>query len=235
MGRKRVVERYFDEAEEFAVLRYLETNDDREKNLIYNEILKGPFEKMIESIIKTYKLNRDDVTIEDLAVETMSHLFIKFGKFKPEKNKRAFSYYQTIVKNYLLGEAINSKKNRNRKIPFDNVTLEIEENLEFSYQIEDEPDLEIFDFIPKVIIKIKEELETGKKIKPNEYKVGYALIDILGNWENILSRDERSNVFARNKVLFEIREYTFLTSKDVRTAMKRFKLLYLEIYKENYL
>lgn len=235
MGRKRTVERYFDEAEEFAVLKYLEASDDKEKNFIYNEILKAPFEKMIESIIKTYKLSRDDISIEDLAMETMSHLFIKFGKFKPEKNKRAFSYYQTIVKNYLLGEAINSKKNRNRKVPYENVSTEIEENLKFSYQMHEEPTLEIFDFIPKVVIKIKEELEIGKKIKPNEYKVGYALVDILENWEHILSRDEKSNVFARNKILFEIREYTFLTSKDVRTAMKRFKILYENIYKEIYL
>ena len=61
-GRKPSKERkgYFYEREEEAVVNYLSTDDDYEKNKIYDEILKPAFTKMIESIIRRYNLYPPD-------------------------------------------------------------------------------------------------------------------------------------------------------------------------------
>ena len=58
-GRKPNPEKnknYFSEIEEAAVLRYCNSNDDIEKNRIYNQYLHAPFVKMVESLIKRYML-----------------------------------------------------------------------------------------------------------------------------------------------------------------------------------
>ena len=47
---------YFYEKQEQAVLDYLQAETAQEKNVIYCEILKPAFKKMIESIIRRYKL-----------------------------------------------------------------------------------------------------------------------------------------------------------------------------------
>ena len=55
-GRKRKNEVYFGPDEEKAVNDYLASTDDKERNFIYNQWLKEPLDKMIESIIRKYKL-----------------------------------------------------------------------------------------------------------------------------------------------------------------------------------
>ena len=54
--RTRERKGYFYEREEDAVKRYLTCEDETEKNEIFNTILRPAFTKMIESIIRRYKL-----------------------------------------------------------------------------------------------------------------------------------------------------------------------------------
>ena len=58
-GRKRKNALYFGPEQEEAVLNYLNTEDELERNAIYNEWLREPLNKMIESIIRKYKLYRN--------------------------------------------------------------------------------------------------------------------------------------------------------------------------------
>ena len=55
-GRKRTTNLYFGTEQEEAVLNYLKSEDDLERNAIYNQWLREPLDKMIESIIRRYKL-----------------------------------------------------------------------------------------------------------------------------------------------------------------------------------
>jgi hypothetical protein len=52
MPRKRTQKIYFGEEQEQAVVRYLQSDSEYEKNKIFNEYLKEPLTIMIESIIR---------------------------------------------------------------------------------------------------------------------------------------------------------------------------------------
>ena len=54
---------------------------------------------------------------------------------------------------------------------------------------------------------------------------GYALLELLKNWEDIFVRIETKK-FNKTSVYYFIREYTMLSAKEVRDAMKRYKNLY---------
>ena len=73
------------------------------KNIIFNEWLKTPIDKMIESIIRRYKLYRKGVSFEELHRDTVSFLMTKVHIFESKRGKKAYSYFGTISKNYLLG------------------------------------------------------------------------------------------------------------------------------------
>ena len=60
----------------------------------------------------------------------------------------------------------------------------------------------------------------------NEIKVGYALIDILENWEQTLDVMNGGSKFNKNSVLETMRNYTNLSTKDIRSSMKRYKDIY---------
>lgn len=226
-GRKR--KHYFGPEQEDAVVRYLESPNDEERNDIYNKWLRDVFIKMIESLIRKKDLVPDGYTHEEILVDTLSHLITKMNKFDINANKKAYSYFTVICKNHILGFKIKEDKERNRKIPFDTVLSTFEEDERHSYSLSD-TDYTKNDLINDICEEIKEELEaegvTKKKMKLNERKLGFALIEILGNWEDIFTNLEGGSKYNKNSILGTIRDYTNMTTKDIRVSMKRFKKLY---------
>lgn len=244
-GRKPKKKPYFGPEEEEAVKKYLElgtiikdpntqdgyrwtgtTHEDIQRNKIYLKQLKAPLDKMVESIIRRYKLYSKTMEFEDLHSDTLGFLHIKFHKFKPAKNKKSYSYYGTVVKHYLLGKLIKEDKKMKQNLNFDDVAPAVEEKDELTYRIDDYGiDLNVLiDGISKAIKKEMEE----RVLNENEVKVGNALTSILDDWEVLFDDDNvpGGNKFNKNLILYYMREMTSLNTKDIRNAMKRYKIIY---------
>jgi hypothetical protein len=229
-GRKRKNEMYFGPDEEKAVNEYLASTDNAERNLIYNQWLKDPLNKMIESIIRRYKLYRKGETFEDLHGDTLSFLITKAHKFENARGKKAYSYYGTICKHYILGLLIKDEKYTKQTASYEDISSSIEDREDLSYVI-NEDDFSMDDFFKKLVEGIKtemndENLPPKKKLNENEKKVGQSLIEILQNWETAFDTMNGGPKYNKNSVLETMRNYTNLSTKDIRLAMRRFKELY---------
>jgi predicted SprT family Zn-dependent metalloprotease len=225
-GRKTTNLNYFDVREELAVKRFLTAETFEEKNKIYNEFLRGPLDKMISSIIRRYKLYRKDMDFNEIHTDTHSFLMTKVDKFKPSKEKKAYSYFGTICKNYLMGQIIKDQKEINRKISYEDISTSLEERPDMIYRIDDD----IID-THVVIDEYLKELKTfisKESLNENERKLGYALIELFDNYEEIFSGAD-NNKFNKNVILLSLREMTNLSTKEIRSSIKRFKKLYLII------
>ena len=221
---------YFGPDEEEAVVKFLESTDDIERNLIFNEWLKAPLDKMIESIIRRYKLYRKGETFEELHTDTVSFLMTKVHKFETGRGKRAYSYFGTIVKNYILGLLIKDDKYTKQVSSYEDLNENIEEREDLVYVIDGDT-FSIEDFIKNLSDSIKSELNDEnhppkKKLNENEKKVGWALVEILENWETAFESMSGGAKYNKNSVLETMRNYTNLSTKDIRLAMKRYKILY---------
>lgn len=231
-GRKRTNDLYFGPEEEEAVVRFLGCSDEIERNAIYNEWLRAPFNKMIESIIRRYKLYRKGVSFEDLHSDTLSFLITKADKFDINSGKKSYSYYGTICKHYILGLLIKDDSNTKQLYSYEDLSQSyLDDRLDLQYEIDDK-DFTLDKFIIKLTDGIKVEIDNNenlppkKKLNENEVKVGYALIDILENWEQTLDVMNGGSKFNKNSVLETMRNYTNLSTKDIRSSMKRYKDIY---------
>lgn len=229
--KKKVDDQYFGQNEEDAVNRYLTSKDSKERNQIYNDSLRKPLNKMIESIIRKYGLYRKGETFEDLHADTLSFLITKADKFEPDRNKKAYSYYGTICKNYLLGHLIKDEKYLKQNASYEDIAHELEEREDLSYVIDEEEGFKLDTLIIKISDSIKKEISestnNAKKIMTDgERKVGYALIEILDNWEINLLNMEGGSKYNKNSILEMIRNFTMLSTKDIRNSLKRYKELY---------
>ena len=74
---------YFYDGEEDAIVKYINETDLDKKNKIFNEILYPALTKMIESIIRRYKLFVPDEDFEQNFNDTISYLLTKIENFKP--------------------------------------------------------------------------------------------------------------------------------------------------------
>ena len=77
---------YFYEEEENAIVKYINEEDINEKNKIFNTVLYPALTKMIESIIRRYKLFVPDEEFDQNFSDTISYLLTKINHFRPVIN-----------------------------------------------------------------------------------------------------------------------------------------------------
>jgi hypothetical protein len=80
------------------------------------------------------------------------------------------------------------------------------------------------DVIQEFLDELKRYLEK-EQLTDNETKLGIALLELFENYKTIFL-ESGNNKFNKNIILLSIREMTNLSTKEIRTAMKRFKKLY---------
>jgi hypothetical protein len=165
----------------------------------------------------------------EIHIDTHSFLMTKIDKFKPSKEKKAYSYFGTICKNYLMGQIMKDQKDTNRKISYEDISSDLHNRPDMVYYIDNE---EVQS--EEIIKKFKEKLEdvvNDKKITEQEQKLGQAISDLFENYRNIIP-DTDNNKFNKNVILFELREMTNLSTKEIRSSMKRYKKIYIDLLQD---
>ena len=224
MGRKPLTKQYFGPPQEEAVRVFLTATTWDEKNKVYNTFLREPLIKMIESIIRRYRLYRPGMEFTDIHTDTLSFLVTKMEKFKPEKGKKAYSYFGTICKNYLMGQIMKDTRDRNRKISYEDISGSLEQNEKYSYEMFADTSIPVEKLILDLIKDIKVFISENR-LNINEEKVGYCLIDVFENYETIFIAG-KGNKFNKNIILYQLREMSGLTTKEIRAALKPYKNIY---------
>jgi len=223
MPRKRTQKDYFGEAQEQAVIRFLQSESEDERNKIFNEYLREPLNIMVESITRRYKLYRKGWAFDDQHADTMSFLLTKTAKFDPLQNHKAYSYFGTICKNYLMGAIYKDNKDTNRSVSYEDISSELENNPELTYII-DEVQIDYKIIITKLSSNL-DDFMLVTELNDNERKLGYALLEIFENFDQIFQIGQ-GNKFNKNLILLSLREMTSLSTKEIRSSMKKFMKIY---------
>jgi hypothetical protein len=125
---------YFTQDTEDAIVLYNSLIDQTERDILYRTRIHYAFFKLTENIIHTFKFYYTEVdNIEDLQHEVITFLLTKLHLFNPDKGAKAYSYFGTIAKRYLINSNNKNYKKRVEKAP----VSEIESNENFSYRIDE--------------------------------------------------------------------------------------------------
>jgi hypothetical protein len=138
MMTKRVREKrkYFTQETEDAIVKYNSTSNIEEKNKIYEDEIHYAFFKLTQNIIHTFKFYHTEVDdLEHLQHEIIIFLLSKIHLFNPDNGAKAYSYFGTIVKRWLI---LYNDKNYKKKIQKSSVD-ELSKDENHSYTIEGNP------------------------------------------------------------------------------------------------
>ena len=139
MAKKKKGVQYFTQETENAIVDYNAAVTFEEKNKIYHERIHYAFFKLTENIIHTFKFYYTEVdNIEDLQFEVISFLLSKIHLFNPAKGAKAYSYFGTIAKRYLI---LSNQKNYKKRVETAPVSV-LEEDENHSYEIGDDQPIE---------------------------------------------------------------------------------------------
>lgn len=204
-----------------------------ENEKIYEKILRPVFSKMIESIMRRYKLYVPNEDSGDTFTDTLSFLITKMDKYDEEKDTKAYSYYGNICKNYIIGKIQAYDKSLVRNPSYDSEESDLDIMNDSKYVSVNDSGSKIAKEIVNKMIKqftlMTNDPETYD-LKENEVKLGKALANLLDNWDYVLSTDG-SNKLNKNAILLFLREQTGLDTKGIRDNMKKFKNEFLIIKK----
>ena len=134
--KKKSKNQYFTQATEDAIVRYNNSTDPEERSEIYRKDIHYAFFKLTENIIHTFKFYYTEVNeIEHLQHEVITFLLSKIHLFDQSKGAKAFSYFGTIAKRYLIIQNTQNYKKRIDKAPVE----ELHHDLKYSYDIDYNP------------------------------------------------------------------------------------------------
>lgn len=229
-GKKR--KGYFYEEQEQAVRDYLSAETKEEKDAIYNKWLKPAFTKMVESIIRRYNLYPPDEEFQQTFDDTLSFLMTKIMNFKPESNFKAYSYCGTICKNYLIYKVNQFAKKQKRTARYDVMQSNLSDNIRYSDASEPSDLVFLHDLMKNTTNEIEKIMSKREifSLTDDEIKVGKALVELFENWEDLFAQ-MGSNKFNKSSILLFLKETTFLTTKQIRDSMKKYKEAYYEVKK----
>lgn len=222
MPRKAKSKNYFTQDTENAIVRYNNEPDSKVRSVIYEKEIHYAFFKLTENIIHTFKFYYTEVDdIEHLQHEVITFLLSKIHLFDPTRGAKAYSYFGTIAKRYLILQNQKNYKKRVDKAPVD--VLFKDDSHSYSLDDPDPANLPINQFLALYVEYCTENLETLFP-KKHDAQVADAILELFRKRENI-------DVFNKKALYIYIREMV-----DVKTPKitKIANQLY-GIFKDNYI
>jgi DNA-directed RNA polymerase specialized sigma24 family protein len=211
---------YFTQDTEDAIVLYNSLLDQTERDILYRTRIHYAFFKLTENIIHTFKFYYTEVdNIEDLQHEVITFLLTKLHLFNPEKGAKAYSYFGTIAKRYLINSNNKNYKKRVEKAP----VSEIESNENFSYRIDEGSESDkLINFIDQYVEYCTDNINElfPKKI---DAQIADAILELFRKRESI-------DIFNKKALYIYIREIIDAkTPKITKIADKLY-----DIFKKHY-
>jgi hypothetical protein len=242
-----IKEKYFNKNTERAIIKFNNSTDDVEKNKLWKNEIYPAFKTLIENLSTIHRINVVNENIDSVKNDCISHLFTIMNRFDPESGKAAFSYFDVVAKNYLIGRGMTSFKDakKNEELFEDDkqnikIFKSMKKNSDYDSELytmseDDEP---IFD--KEYLLGVKEFLVRTK----NEIKKSDDFFDLAVNkhgrnlWKTInaiiylLEHEEDIPTINKKSIRMYIKEISNLKNSQISSSLRILKGLYSDYTQE---
>jgi len=208
---------YFGPEVDAKIAEFVAEKDPATKNRIFDEGIRPALTKLIESqmyLYGFYKIDDPD-TLKD---ECLSTVFETLPKFDPMKGKKAFSYFNVVVKHWFVGRIRD--KNKRLKQQTENF-YGIDHDV-----VRNDPSLVLASHEDRIVerefwVSLFRNMDRWRTVlkKPQEVQVLDAIVFLLQNPHLV-------SIYNRKAVFLYIKEMTGLTTKQVTHNINQMKELY---------
>lgn len=212
---------YFTQGTEDAIVRYNASSDPILRDKIFTNEIYYPFYKLAENIIHTFKFYYLDVdSIEDLKLDVVSMLVEeKIHRFDATNGAKAFSYFQTIVKRWLIN--YNNKNYKKLK------QIGSFEEMEDSYEVEGVPNSERKIALASIVNFFVESSYKDIDIlfpKEQDQKVADAILTLFNSRHDL-------EIFRKKALYIYIREMTDCETPTLTKVISKLKEEFYRVHK----
>lgn len=220
MARKKSKANYFTSETEDYIKKYNVSTDPVYRAKIFTDHIYLPFYKLAENIIHTFKFYYTDVeAIEDLKHEIVSVLLEeKIMKFDPDNGAKAFSYFGTIVKRWL----INYNNKNYKRLKQIGSFSDIEESYETDNNLDTGIGVTLARFLDTWVMSMYEDLEENFP-KETDRTIADAVLTLFRTRNDI-------DIFKKKALYIYIREMTDCETPQLTRVINTLKELWYDKY-----
>ena len=224
MPRKKSKANYFTKETEEYIVKYNTSTDVDYRNKIFTEHIYIPFYKLAENIIHTFKFYYTDVeAIEDLKHEIVSVLLEeKISKFDPTNGAKAYSYFGTIVKRWLINYTNKNYKKLKQVGSFD----DMEESYNPGDGRKEGYEILLSNFIDIWVAEMYQDIDINFT-KDTEKKIADAVLTIFKTRNDI-------DIFKKKALYIYIREMTDCETPHLTKVISTLKVLFYDKFQAKY-
>ena len=220
--RRKKSKNYFTKETEDWIVVYNNTKDPEIRSDIYQKHIHYPFFKLTQNIIHTFKFYHTEVSnLEHLQHEIITFLLSKMHLFDPTRGAKAYSYFGTIVKRWLI---LYNTKNYNKKIKKVPVEILTGENSTHTYKPGDESIKSDLDKYVDIFVAHVSENIFELFPKKNDAQIADAILELFRKRETL-------EVFNKKALYIYIREMVDVKTPKITKIADKLH----DIFKQQYI
>ena len=223
-GKKKEQSYYFTKETEEYIVKYNTSTDVEYRNKIFTAHIYIPFYKLAENIIHTFKFYYTDVEqIEDLKHEIVSVLLEeKISKFDPTNGAKAYSYFGTIVKRWLINYTNKNYKKLKQVGSFD----DMEESYYPGEGRKEGYEILLSNFIDTWVDEMYKDIDMNFP-KETERRIADAVLTIFKTRHDI-------DIFKKKALYIYIREMTDCDTPHLTKVISALKVMFYDKFQAKY-
>jgi|TARA_A100000171_G_C2105372_1_gene132016 hypothetical protein len=220
--RRKKSKNYFTKETENWIVKYNNTKDPEIRSDIYEKHIHYPFFKLTQNIIHTFKFYHTEVeNLEHLQHEIITFLLSKMHLFDPTRGAKAYSYFGTIVKRWLILYNTKNYKKKIKKVPIDILTSD---NSTHTYKPGDESVKSDLDKYVDIFVDHVSENIFELFPKKNDAQIADAILELFRKRETL-------EVFNKKALYIYIREIVDVKTPKITKIADKLH----DIFKQQYI
>jgi|TARA_B110000908_G_scaffold20687_1_gene23183 hypothetical protein len=213
---------YFTQETEDYIVKYNNQPDSEIRSKIYETHIHYPFFKLTQNIIHTFKFYHTEVeNLEHLQHEIITFLLTKMHLFDPSRGAKAYSYFGTIVKRWLI---LYNTKNYTKKVKKVDVDVLTGENSTYVYSMGDDKVKSDLDKYVDLFVDYTTENILELFPKKNDAQIADAILELFRKRETI-------EVFNKKALYIYIREMVDVKTPKITKIADKLH----EVFKSQYI
>tara|TARA_R100000541_G_scaffold21269_2_gene31208 strand:- start:16781 stop:17488 length:708 start_codon:yes stop_codon:yes gene_type:complete len=219
--RRKKSKNYFTQDTENAIVLYNNTSDSEVRSKIYEREIHYAFFKLTENIIHTFKFYHTEVEkLEHLQHEIITFLLSKIHLFDPSKGAKAYSYFGTIVKRWLI---LYNTKNYNKKIKKVDVDVLMGEKSTHTYSMGDDRAKDDLSKYIELFLNYTTANILDLFPKKNDAQIADAILELFRKRETI-------EIFNKKALYIYIREMVDVKTPKITKIADKLHLIFKSQY-----
>lgn len=236
-GRKRIKRRpgqksvmYFTKETEVSILKFLTSEEKKERESVYGGEILPAMKKLVESLIYVYGFKSPLMTTQELIDEGCFFLYKTLHKWDPERGSKAFSYFNVVAKNFLINTTNSHRKKYFKHVYLDEITTSGNKESALAKQISSYNELPSTE---ELIINSERRAENVARVKKiRDYLSDDRDLITISAVEKLFDSANDLDFFNKQSIYVYLCEISGLEKKHLSKSMSKIRKIYARLVVE---